>query len=155
MDRMILMAEELQQLIRDEAAKFPGECKDCYFGGVYWHEPDETGCNWSISTIRGPDWSGCLGRLHGFAMRLRERYNIPNPQRGFVYRDCQIVVEAIPEKHGDKNEFVASWLVMQAGELRKFGASIGTFENPGQALHAGELLARQDIDQLITEGYLR
>jgi hypothetical protein len=154
MERVVVKPEELQEKIREEAAKY-SECGDAYFGGVYWHEPDETGCNWSFSTIRGRDWSGCLDRLGPFAARLRAHYNIPNPQRGVIYRDCQVAIEAIPEKRGDKNEFVASWLIVKDGQVRKFGATMGTYPNPGEALAAGEALAVQDVDQCYKDGWLR
>jgi hypothetical protein len=154
MDRVISRPEELQELIRDEAAKY-AECKDCYFGGVYWHEPDESECNWNMASIRGQDWSGCLDRMLAFVTRLRERYNVPNPQQGVTYKGCQIAIEAIPERREGKNEFVASWVIMQAGQLRKFGSALERFENSGQTLLAGEALAQQDVDALFTEGYLR
>jgi len=153
-ERMVVKPEELQEKIRDEAAKY-SECGDAYFGGVYWHEPDETGCNWSISSIRGRDWSGCLDRLGPFAARLRSRYNVPNPAKGISYRDCQVAIEAIPEKHGDKHEFVASWLIVKDGQVRKFGSTIGTYPNPGEALVAGEALAVQDVDQGYKDAWLR
>jgi hypothetical protein len=154
MERTVVKPEELQEKIRDEAAKY-AECGDAYFGGVYWHEPDETGCNWSISAIRGGDWSGCLDRLGRFAAQLRATYNLPNPHLGINYRDCQIAIEAIPEKHGDENEFVASWLIVKDGDVRKFGASMGTYPNPEEALAAGEAMAVQDVDQAYKDGWLR
>ena len=85
MARVVVKSEDLLELIRAEAAKYPDECNDAYFGGVYWHEPDEIGCNWSISMIRGRDWSGCLERLHQFAIGLRGLYNIQNPSKGIDY----------------------------------------------------------------------
>jgi len=154
MARMMLKKDALEEMIRDEAAKYE-ECKDCYFGGVYWHEPDETECNWNVSMIRGQDWSGCLGRMQAFATELRERYSVPNPQKGVTYRACQIAIEVIPEKRAGRNEFVATWVIIQAGQLRKFGSALETFDNPGQALLAGEALAQQDVDALFAEGYLR
>jgi hypothetical protein len=158
MERTVARPEELQEKIRDEAAKYT-ECADAYFGGVYWHEPDETGCNWSVSTIRGRDWSGCLDRLRNFVARLRANYKLPNPQNGISYRDCQVAIEAIPQEPKDPNnkhhEFVASWLIVKDGQIRKWGASLGTYQNPGQALAAGESLAIQDVDESYKTGWLR
>ncbi len=154
MERVVVAPEELQEKIRAEAAKYPDECGDAYFGGVYWHEPDENGCNWSISTMRGRDWSGCLGRLAPFATRLRANFNIPNPQTTVIYRDCQLVVEAIPHKEGDTYEFVASWLIVKGAEARRFGSSLETYPNPGLALIAGEAKAAQDVDQGYKDGWL-
>ena len=53
--REIKSAEEIRALVQEAADECP-ECAESHFGGVYWHEPDETGCNWSISTIRGTAW---------------------------------------------------------------------------------------------------
>lgn len=73
--RGIRSKEEIRELIR-LAATACDDCNDAYFGGVYWHERDASGCNWSISTINGQDWAGCMDCMRPAATRLRETYNI-------------------------------------------------------------------------------
>lgn len=73
--RRIRSKEDIQALIR-VAASMCKDCTDSYFGGVYWHEPDNTGCNWSVSCISGADWRGCMDCIHAAAVDLREQYNI-------------------------------------------------------------------------------
>jgi hypothetical protein len=67
--------EELEELLKDEAAKYP-ECKDSYFGGIIRQKPDQTGCNWKVSAIEGTDWNKCIERLS----RVRELYNLPDDE---------------------------------------------------------------------------
>lgn len=73
--RPIRTKAQLQNLIRLAADECPS-CVDTVFGGIYWHEPDAMGCNWSVSTIRGDDWSDCFDCLQPAATSLRETYNI-------------------------------------------------------------------------------
>jgi hypothetical protein len=94
-----------------------------------------------------------MDRLQAFGQRLRAQYNLPNPQRGFSYRGCQIAVEVIPERHGDDNRFVASWLIVRNGEVRRAAESAHRFEVPGDALALGEQMARQDVDRLFDDGF--
>lgn len=79
MTRSIKTPDELREFLLTETAKHM-DCKDSYFGGIYWHEPDETGCNWQVSTGKGNDWSKCIERILPFVQRLREDYNIPDPE---------------------------------------------------------------------------
>ena len=79
MPRTIKTPDELRELLIAEAAKH-AECKDIYLGGVYWHDPDETGCNWQVSASKGKDWSTCIERILPFTRKLREDYNIPDPE---------------------------------------------------------------------------
>jgi hypothetical protein len=67
--------EDLRHMIKLIASDC-ADCDDSYFGGIYWHERDELGCNWSVSTISGGDWSGCLDCVQPAATRLRQTYNI-------------------------------------------------------------------------------
>jgi hypothetical protein len=73
--RRIRSKEQLQHLIR-AASEACEDCADAYFGGVYWHEPDDAGCNWSISTMGGNDWKGCLECIQLVARELRANYSI-------------------------------------------------------------------------------
>jgi len=75
--RLVLPKEHIQRLIR--AAAQPCEaCEATYFGRVYWHERDEMGCNWSVSTIQGSNWSACFDALQPTAIQLRQAYSIPD-----------------------------------------------------------------------------
>ncbi|MEZ0231862.1 MAG: hypothetical protein ACAH12_03410 [Methylophilaceae bacterium] len=78
MAKAIKSKEELQDIIRNDANRRE-HCKDVYFGGIYWHELDEMGCNWSISTMSGSDTTACFNDMLSFAVALRSQYNIPDP----------------------------------------------------------------------------
>ncbi|WP_256081053.1 hypothetical protein [Massilia sp. YIM B04103] len=75
--RTVRSEEELRHLIQLVASEC-FECQDTFFGDIYWHERDEMGCNWSMSTVSGQDWSACLDYLQPVAIRLRQTYNIPD-----------------------------------------------------------------------------
>lgn len=77
--RIIKSPEEIRALVQEIADKCEA-CSECYFGGVYWHEPDDSGCNWSISMIQGPTWRECFRCVQEDAIGLRAKYNIPDPQ---------------------------------------------------------------------------
>lgn len=77
MSRIIKTKEEVRELIKAETDK-NAACKDSYFGGVYWHEPDESGCNWSMPTISGGDWNGCLEAMRNYVTKIRSEINIPD-----------------------------------------------------------------------------
>jgi hypothetical protein len=81
MVRSIKTPEELREFLLAETAKHM-DCKDSYFGGIYWHEPDEAGCNWQVSTSTGKDkdWSKCIEHILPFVRKLREDYNILDPE---------------------------------------------------------------------------
>jgi hypothetical protein len=76
MAREIRTKEYLQERISEEASKH-AECAGVQFGGVYWHEAEESGCNWSVSIVSGPEWSDCFIAVEQFIFGLREQYNIP------------------------------------------------------------------------------
>lgn len=75
--REIKTKEEIREMLQAEAARYP-DCKTTYFGGLYWHEPDETGCNWQVSVMSGRDPGACYDHMHDFAVRLRASFNIPD-----------------------------------------------------------------------------
>ena len=79
MPRAIKTPDELREFILTEVAKHTN-CKDSYFGGIYWHEPDRTECNWQISAAEGNDWSKCIEHIMPFIKTLRYDYIIPEPQ---------------------------------------------------------------------------
>ncbi len=151
---MTIDADETQESNPEEAAAFPEQRGHVYFGGIYWHEPDERGCNWSVSTISGRNWSDSLGRLTPFAEQLRTRYNSGNSAKGISYHDCHVSIEAIPQTRGERNEFVSSWMIVKGARVRKFGATARTYPSADEALVAGEALAIQDVDQAYKDGWL-
>lgn len=75
MDRKIRSKEYLQEKIK-EVALTHAECAGVQFGGVYRHEADETGCNWSVSIVSGPEWTDCFVAMEQFLFALRAEYNI-------------------------------------------------------------------------------
>ena len=79
MNRLIRSREELEATIKEEALGH-AVCAGVEFGGVYWHEVDETGCNWSISIVSGPEWTDCFVAMEDFIFTLRQTYNIPETE---------------------------------------------------------------------------
>ena len=77
LNRLVLSKDHVQRLVRALAQTCPS-CDNTYFGGVYWHEPDEMGCNWSVSTMNGPDFQGCFDEIQAGAISLRQAYSIPD-----------------------------------------------------------------------------
>jgi hypothetical protein len=77
MGRFVTSKDHIQTMVR-AATDACADCKDAHFGGVYWHEIDEMGCNWSISTMQGPDWKGCFDCVQPTALQLRKLYSIPD-----------------------------------------------------------------------------
>ena len=73
--RAIRTKDQLRNLIR-LAADECQDCEDTFFGDIYWHAHDEMGCNWSVSTASGRDWSSCIDCLQPAATSLRQIYNI-------------------------------------------------------------------------------
>ncbi|HEY9280731.1 MAG TPA: hypothetical protein VIP51_11720 [Eoetvoesiella sp.] len=77
--RSVTSREFLQKAIAEEVLEH-AECAGVQFGGIYWHEVDETGCNWSVSIISGPEWTDCFIAMEKFIFTLRAQYNIPQAE---------------------------------------------------------------------------
>lgn len=74
--RWVLPKEHLRNMVHAITAPCE-ECKDHHFGGVYWHERDPEGCNWSVSMLRGPGGhEACMACVQPAAIQLRLRYAI-------------------------------------------------------------------------------
>ncbi len=80
MSRRILAAEELNQMIRSEMHKYE-ECAKVSLRSVYWHAPDNTGCNWDVNMWEGDvsDALACKERIVAVVRDLRARFNVPEP----------------------------------------------------------------------------
>lgn len=78
MSRELRSIEEINGMIRAEMRKHEA-CANVSLGSVYWHEPDETGCNWDASMARGdPDEvRPCRDCIIEAIRNLRAQYNIP------------------------------------------------------------------------------
>ena len=79
MPRVTIDAAEIRERLISEAKKFP-ECKGAYIGGVYWVEPDDTGCNWKVSTNEEMNKNACIQCLLPCIRMLREQYDIPKSE---------------------------------------------------------------------------
>lgn len=75
MDRKIKTKGYLEEKIK-EVALTHAECAGVQFGGVYSHPADESGCNWSVSIVSGPEWTDCFMAMEKFLSALRTQYNI-------------------------------------------------------------------------------
>ena len=74
--RLVRSKVAIRNLVRAAAYAYP-EWQNSYFGAVHWQPEDGTGCNWSISTYYGSDWSVCLQNIRPALQRLKDTYNIP------------------------------------------------------------------------------
>ncbi len=62
MSRQLASNAELTRMIQDrisEGKELDGDCRDVKVESVYWHKPDETGCNWDPGFLNGPE--ACSG----------------------------------------------------------------------------------------------
>lgn len=77
--RLVFPAEHLNMLV-GAAAQEVRECDGWRFAPVYWHQPDEHGCNWGVQIISGAgDSRPCVAATQNVAHSLRMRYNLPAP----------------------------------------------------------------------------
>lgn len=77
MVRKIVDADALRQMIQkqiDASTELDGDCRECRSNEVYWHEPDETGCNWNLHSFTGPP--ECAGVIRGIVAPLRRQFNL-------------------------------------------------------------------------------
>jgi len=144
----IVTKDQLNNWIREEASRHEA-CGGCSFGGIHWHEPDETGCNWNVSIIRGPTARNCMEAMRAFGDRLRTRYNIHDPGEGFSYRDHQVAVEARPQRADSGFVYVAQVVIISGGQLRHFDTSVQEFATPGEAIAVGGEIGRRRVDEIV------
>ena len=77
MSRRIASNAEITKMINDrlkEGKELDGDCRDVRISAVYWHEPDETNCNWNVRGYNGNP--GCLGVVDAIVSDVRRRYKL-------------------------------------------------------------------------------
>ncbi len=77
MSRQLASNAELTRMIQDrisEGKELDGDCRDVKVESVYWHPPDESGCNWNLGLYNGPPT--CRGVVDAIVSDLRRRYNL-------------------------------------------------------------------------------
>lgn len=81
MDRKTITKADVERRIRKEMTKHP-ECESVTLLEIYWHYPDETGCNWDVNWWGGPPASKqlCIASIAGAARDLRAKYKIFDPE---------------------------------------------------------------------------
>jgi hypothetical protein len=79
--RELKTAAELRALIAERMAELE-VCQELQPNEVYWHEADETGCNWSLHSFGGIAAMAqeCWEALSGYLAELRERYKLEDPE---------------------------------------------------------------------------
>jgi hypothetical protein len=75
MNRRFESKEKIENLIVAEKAKY-ADCVNTRLLEIYWHEPDETGCNWSATYSNSHDLDSCLSRIGPFIAQLRASINL-------------------------------------------------------------------------------
>ncbi len=63
MSRQLASNAELTRMIQDrisEGKELDGDCLDVNVESVYWHKPDESGCNWNLGFYNGPQHAAGL-----------------------------------------------------------------------------------------------
>lgn len=75
MTRETKTADELRQMVQermDERTKIDND--SVVAAEVYWHAPDETGCNWSIRSFDGDhSW---VPAFNGILRTVRDKFNL-------------------------------------------------------------------------------
>jgi len=66
---------ELNALIQAHA-KTCDACALCAIGEVYAHAPDENGCNWGVSVLKGSGCFECLEAIKPFLESLYARFDL-------------------------------------------------------------------------------
>lgn len=77
MTREIATKDELRQMIQDaidQGTDLDGDCRDVVANEVYWHEADESGCNWNLHSFRGD--RSCADVVARIVGTLRTQYRI-------------------------------------------------------------------------------
>jgi len=77
MTRELTTKDELQDMIQsaiEKSTDLDGDCRDVIANEVYWHEADQSGCNWDLHSFRGD--TSCAGVVNRIVAELRARYMI-------------------------------------------------------------------------------
>lgn len=77
MSRQLASNAQITKMIQDrigEGKEIDGDCRDVKVEYVYWHEPDEIGCNWDLGFPRGPE--SCRSIVNAIVSDPRRRYNL-------------------------------------------------------------------------------
>ncbi len=74
MDRKIVKRKFLQKLIKDEYKKFKAHKKIKLSKIFRLDNPDDAGCNWSISIVRETGWEQAADHIRPFIISLRSSY---------------------------------------------------------------------------------
>jgi len=61
-----------------QAMQTCADCQGVELTMLRWHEQDENGCNWELTSGNGPDPQGCLDGIMPVLLRLQRIYNIPD-----------------------------------------------------------------------------
>lgn len=77
MPRNIVSREELKSLIQQRISngeELDGDCREVIVNSVYWHEPDETGSNWDVHSLRNA--AGCENVVMAIVAEFKGQYNV-------------------------------------------------------------------------------
>jgi hypothetical protein len=80
MTRRIESKETIGKLIVAETIQH-ADCVNVTWNEVFWHAPDETGCNWGISVANHYEGRACIERMQAFIDHLRATVNLPEKER--------------------------------------------------------------------------
>lgn len=75
--RRLRERKQIENLIQ-MAADGCVHCADLKVGEISWHEPDVTGCNWSLYYTDGENAMKCFDNVGIAVFELRNMYNIPD-----------------------------------------------------------------------------
>ncbi len=77
MSRQLATKVEITKMIQDrirEGKELDGDCRNVTITSVYWHEEDESGCNWDLGYSSGPD--SCRYVIRAITDEFRQLYNL-------------------------------------------------------------------------------
>ncbi len=73
MDRELKSNDELRQIVQDRIDRRTEVDGDHVIVSIYWHEPDENGCNWDHSFHGDSCWTDAVLAI---VAELRSKYNL-------------------------------------------------------------------------------
>jgi len=77
MNKKTVTEQQLKDMIQNRisnSGELDGDCKGVIVTAIYWHEPDETGSNWDVSSLRNAQ--GCEAVVSKIVSEFKQRYNL-------------------------------------------------------------------------------
>ena len=150
MDRTRISRDRLQEMF-EALVQHTNECRNAYIGKVALVAPDDTGCNWTISTTSDARDPAC-DEILGKAIDVWRRAYVIRVTSEFSHNGIGAYLEAIllPEDGGWR--YVGSWALLTRLNAPRMGCTAESFDDPQDAIGAAGKMAREIIDMAAADG---